>query len=122
MAPVDGRPQGAVPGRGVLGVGEQPVPPVQPVEHLPHTQRAHPDRGQLDRAPARTVPDSPLTRREAEVAELLGQGLTNQQIADRLVVAVRTAEGHVERILSKLGFTSRSQVAVWTASRSIPRP
>ncbi|NNN33908.1 tetratricopeptide repeat protein [Streptomyces sp. S3(2020)] len=71
---------------------------------------------------ARRVPDSPLTRREAEVAELLGQGLTNQQIADRLVVAVRTAEGHVERILSKLGFTSRSQVAVWTASRGTARP
>lgn len=68
------------------------------------------------------MPVSPLTRREAEVAELLGQGLTNQQIADRLVVAVRTAEGHVERILGKLGFTSRSQVAVWTASRSTTRP
>ncbi|WP_405649505.1 ATP-binding protein [Streptomyces sp. NBC_00019] len=74
------------------------------------------------RSPVRPVPVSPLTRREAEVAELLGQGLTNQQIADRLVVAVRTAEGHVERILGKLGFTSRSQVAVWTASRSTTRP
>lgn len=74
------------------------------------------------RSPARPVPDSPLTRRETEVAELLAQGLTNQQIADRLVVAVRTAEGHVERILNKLGFTSRSQVAVWAESRRAARP
>ncbi len=71
---------------------------------------------------ARPVLDSPLTRRETEVAELLAEGLTNQQIADRLVVALRTAEGHVERILSKLGFTSRSQVAVWTEGRRAIRP
>ncbi|MEV0470967.1 helix-turn-helix transcriptional regulator [Streptomyces prunicolor] len=71
---------------------------------------------------ARPVLDSPLTRREAEVAELIAEGLTNQQIADRLVVALRTAEGHVERILSKLGFTSRSQVAVWAEGRRATRP
>ncbi|WP_307781844.1 LuxR C-terminal-related transcriptional regulator [Streptomyces sp. MBT65] len=71
---------------------------------------------------ARPVFDSPLTRRETEVAELIAEGLTNQQIADRLVVALRTAEGHVERILSKLGFTSRSQVAVWAEARRAVRP
>jgi non-specific serine/threonine protein kinase len=71
---------------------------------------------------ARPVLDSPLTRRETEVAELIAEGLTNQQIADRLVVALRTAEGHVERILSKLGFTSRSQVAVWAEARRAVRP
>ncbi len=73
-------------------------------------------------SPARQVLDSPLTRRETEVAELVAEGLTNQQIADRLVVALRTAEGHVERILSKLGFTSRSQVAVWAEARRAMRP
>ena len=77
--------------------------------------------GERESAP-RPVLDSPLTRREAEVAELIAEGLTNQQIADRLVVALRTAEGHVERILSKLGFTSRSQVAVWAQSRRATRP
>ncbi|WP_433179665.1 ATP-binding protein [Actinoallomurus sp. CA-150999] len=55
----------------------------------------------------------PLTRREAEVARLVAQGLSNKEIAARLVVASRTAEGHVERILAKLGFTSRTQIAVW---------
>nr|WP_234310125.1 helix-turn-helix transcriptional regulator [Streptomyces sp. NRRL S-475] len=59
-----------------------------------------------------------LTRRETEVARLVAEGLANQQIADRLVIARRTAEGHVERILSKLGFSNRSQIAAWmTAQR-----
>ncbi|MEY9993901.1 putative ATPase/DNA-binding CsgD family transcriptional regulator [Streptomyces sp. V4I8] len=59
-----------------------------------------------------------LTRRETEVAELVAQGLANQQIADRLIIARRTAEGHVERILGKLGFSNRSQIAAWmTAQR-----
>ncbi|MGW6908343.1 LuxR C-terminal-related transcriptional regulator [Streptomyces sp. NPDC054940] len=58
-----------------------------------------------------------LTRRETEVAELVAQGLANQQIADRLVIARRTAEGHVERILGKLGFSNRSQIAAWVAAQ-----
>ncbi|MEW2299884.1 LuxR C-terminal-related transcriptional regulator [Streptomyces sp. NPDC006655] len=58
-----------------------------------------------------------LTRRETEVAELVAEGLGNQQIADRLVIARRTAEGHVERILGKLGFRNRSQIAAWVTAR-----
>ncbi|MFJ4468899.1 ATP-binding protein [Streptomyces sp. NPDC089424] len=58
-----------------------------------------------------------LTRRETQVAELVAEGLANQQIADRLVIARRTAEGHVERILSKLGFSNRSQIASWVTAR-----
>lgn len=56
---------------------------------------------------------SPLTRRETEIARLVAQGLSNKEIAATLVIAQRTAEGHIEHILSKLGFTSRAQVAVW---------
>jgi predicted ATPase/DNA-binding CsgD family transcriptional regulator len=56
---------------------------------------------------------SPLTRRETEIAHLVAQGLSNKEIAATLVIAQRTAEGHIEHILSKLGFTSRAQVAVW---------
>ncbi|MBP2323530.1 non-specific serine/threonine protein kinase [Kibdelosporangium banguiense] len=56
---------------------------------------------------------SVLTNREREVATLIAQGLTNKEIAARLVIAQRTAEGHVERILTKLGLTSRTQVATW---------
>jgi len=60
-------------------------------------------------------PRSPLTSREQEIAELVAQGMSNKQIAARLVIAQRTAEGHVEHILAKLGFTSRSQIAGWVA-------
>ncbi|MFD4661091.1 ATP-binding protein [Kitasatospora sp. NPDC058444] len=55
-----------------------------------------------------------LTKRESQVAELVAEGLTNKDIAARLTIAQRTAENHVERILGKLGFTSRTQLAVWT--------
>lgn len=61
---------------------------------------------------------APLTRREWQVADLVAEGLTNKQIAARLVIARRTAENHVERILGKLGFTSRTQLAVWVRTRT----
>jgi predicted ATPase/DNA-binding CsgD family transcriptional regulator len=54
-----------------------------------------------------------LTRRESEIAELIAQGLTNKEIAARLVISQRTVETHVEHILTKLGFSSRTQVAGW---------
>jgi non-specific serine/threonine protein kinase len=63
-----------------------------------------------------------LTRRELQIAELIARGLSNKDIASTLVIAQRTAEGHVEHILYKLGFTSRTQVAAWVAERrSMPR-
>jgi len=57
-----------------------------------------------------------LTPRELEVARLVARGRSNKQIAAELVISQRTAEGHVERILAKLGFTSRAQVAAWIAA------
>ncbi|EKT81638.1 protein kinase/ LuxR family transcriptional regulator [Rhodococcus opacus M213] len=59
-----------------------------------------------------------LTKRERQVAGLIAEGLTNQAIADRLVISPRTAQGHVEHILAKLGFTSRAQVAAWVVERT----
>jgi DNA-binding CsgD family transcriptional regulator len=53
-----------------------------------------------------------LTRRERDVAELLAQGLTNREIAERLFIGVRTAEYHVDQLRNKLGVRSRAQVAV----------
>ena len=69
--------------------------------------------------PARPSGEKPggLTPREWEIAQLLGEGLSNKEIADRLVISLRTAETHVERILSKLGFTSRLQVPSWVADQ-----
>jgi predicted ATPase/DNA-binding CsgD family transcriptional regulator len=61
-----------------------------------------------------------LTRREAQVAELVGRGLSNKEIAATLVISQRTAEGHVQRILTKFGFTSRAQVATWVAEQRQP--
>lgn len=61
-----------------------------------------------------------LTNREAEVSELVAQGLTNKAIAERLVISQRTAQGHVEHVLTKLGFTSRVQIASWVVEQSRP--
>lgn len=59
----------------------------------------------------------PLSRREREVAELVAQGETNRAIAAALFVSERTAQTHVQNILNKLGFSNRSQIASWVASR-----
>jgi DNA-binding NarL/FixJ family response regulator len=58
---------------------------------------------------------SPLTQRQHAVALLVGQGSTNRQIAERLVITERTAGAHIEHILDKLGFSSRTQIGVWVA-------
>ncbi|MDG5803424.1 LuxR C-terminal-related transcriptional regulator [Streptomyces ossamyceticus] len=73
----------------------------------------------LQQEPPQAVTEAPvpLTARETEVALLVAEGLANQQIADRLVIARRTAEGHVERILGKLGFHNRSQIAAWATTQ-----
>jgi predicted ATPase/DNA-binding CsgD family transcriptional regulator len=58
-----------------------------------------------------------LTKREAEIAGLLAEGLTNREIASRLVISQRTVESHVDHVLAKLGMTSRAQVAGWVADQ-----
>jgi ATP/maltotriose-dependent transcriptional regulator MalT len=61
------------------------------------------------------VARSPLTHREEDVAALVASGLSNRQIAERLVIAERTAATHIEHILAKLDFTSRTQIGIWAA-------
>jgi predicted ATPase/DNA-binding CsgD family transcriptional regulator len=56
-----------------------------------------------------------LTRREKELAGLVARGLTNGEIAARLFISERTAERHLENIRTKLGFSTRSQIAAWAA-------
>ncbi|GAA4622808.1 LuxR family transcriptional regulator [Actinoallomurus vinaceus] len=65
--------------------------------------------------PAATV--GALTRRERQIAELVATGMRNRDIAAELVIATRTAEGHIQNILKKLGFTSRSQIAAWVTAQ-----
>jgi predicted ATPase/DNA-binding CsgD family transcriptional regulator len=61
-----------------------------------------------------------LTSREREIAELVAQGLSNREIAQRLVISKRTVDAHIEHIYGKLGVSSRVQLANWlTASRPI---
>ncbi len=60
-----------------------------------------------------------LTHRERQVAAVVTQGLSNQEIADELVVSVKTVEAHITRILSKLGFSSRAQIAAWAVDKGL---
>jgi len=60
-----------------------------------------------------------LSARELEVVELIAGGLTNRQIADRLIISERTAHAHVRNILDKLGLPSRVAVATWAAESGI---
>lgn len=60
-----------------------------------------------------------LTPRERQVAELIAQGLTNRGIAQRLILSPRTVDGHVARLLTRIGATNRTQVAGWMAQHGI---
>jgi DNA-binding NarL/FixJ family response regulator len=59
-----------------------------------------------------------LSTREHEVAALVTEGLTNRQIASRLVIATRTVDNHVQHIFDKLAVSSRAQVAARVAVRT----
>ena len=74
------------------------------------------DERDVPRVPA---PRSPLglTARELEVAEHVAAGQTNKEIAQLLYLSPRTVENHVQRILTKLGYNSRTQIAVWLVSQ-----
>ena len=67
------------------------------------------------RQPTADTAGSPLSPRELEVAQLVARGLTNKQIGQALYVSERTAENHVQHILTKLRLRNRSQIAVWAS-------
>lgn len=88
--------------------------------HLPYAG----DRDELVRAVRRFLGLRPgrrfsgvLTARQYEVAKLVSEGCTNREIASRLGIDERSAEGHVERIRLRLGFRSRAQIAAWFAEQ-----
>jgi non-specific serine/threonine protein kinase len=64
-------------------------------------------------------PWAPLTERERQVAVLVAQGLSNRQIAERLIITTNTAGVHVVHILDKLGLHSRAQIAAWVVARGL---
>ncbi len=61
-------------------------------------------------------PWHPLSAREFEVSQLVAAGLTNRQIAERLVLAPKTISAHVTHILTKLGAARRTEIAAWSAT------
>jgi len=81
----------------------------------------------LAEAPPAAAPSSEapavamLTRRERQVVALLARGLTNRQIAEALVLTEGTAENYVQRILGKLNFNNRAQIAVWAVEHGVDR-
>ena len=64
----------------------------------------------------------PLTNREIDIAQLVAQGLTNREIADRRHISERTVDTHVRSVIGKLGVRSRTQIAAWVAGRSAKAP
>ena len=67
----------------------------------------------LERAAER----SPLTSREQEIVVLIGEGLSNRALAERLSVSVRTIEGHIYRAMAKTGAADREDLAAMLPRR-----
>ena len=101
------RPPSPLPGRSAERCRRRrPLP-----RRWPSTSRGSaPDRSEHQTAAG------PLTQREQQVATLIARGWTNRQIAAELVVSERTVATHVEHILSKLDFVSRTQIGVWISA------
>jgi DNA-binding CsgD family transcriptional regulator len=94
------------------------IPELRDMKMQPGLERALALRANVAPTVARaSAPESGsvLTAREREIASLMTDGLSNHDIAERLVISENTVEVHVKHILGKLGFRSRAQVAGWFA-------
>lgn len=93
----------------------------QALEYALHSTHATPPKAKEKGTVKKETAVDLLTAREREVAALVALGLTNRDIAARLVVTERTAETHVQNILNKLGFTSRAQIAAWAVGHGLEK-
>jgi DNA-binding NarL/FixJ family response regulator len=87
---------------------------------VPHEQLAVAANELIEPRPAQT--SDRLTLRQCEVAALIAQGRSNRQIAEALVITERTVASHVEQILNRLGFVSRTQIGVWASEHGLHPP
>jgi DNA-binding NarL/FixJ family response regulator len=72
--------------------------------------------------PARRSDLHPLTRRQAEIARLVAEGLTNKEMAKRLWLSERGAEGNIQNIYNKLGIHKRSELTRWVLEHDLRSP
>jgi len=100
----------------------QAAPLEQAIKYALATTEAPPPSDKRTEKSAADPRASLLTPREREVAVLVAHGLTNREIAAKLVVTPRTAETHVQNILNKLGLTSRVQIATWAVDCGLHAP
>jgi DNA-binding NarL/FixJ family response regulator len=122
---------------GAVGFLVKDTPVVQLIEAVraatrggavisPVTTRRLVDRIVASRTTPRTLPSADslgvLTARELEVLQMIARGLSNREIAARLVISELTAKTHVSRLLAKLGLTSRVQAAVLAYETELVRP
>lgn len=75
------------------------------------------DRTVTRRRAGQDDPTENLTPSELRVLDLIGEGLSNREIAERLGVAEKTVKNHITSLLAKMGLQRRTQVAAWVASR-----
>jgi NarL family two-component system response regulator LiaR len=73
------------------------------------------------RSTEQPLTEEPLTEREMEVLKWVAQGLSNQEIADRLVVSERTVRSHVSNVLDKLHLANRTQAALYALREGLAR-
>ncbi len=87
------------------------------------TRRLIEEYASRSRAPAEPPPAAdPLTDREREIVALVGHGLSNDEIAARLVISAATAKTHVSRAMIKLGTRDRAQLVVFAYEAGLVRP
>ncbi len=74
---------------------------------------------ELNQEPEQPLTEDPLTEREVDVLQQVAQGLSNQQIAENLVLSERTVRAHVSHILDKLHLANRTQAALYALRKGI---
>ena len=80
------------------------------------------DADELPATPGRQRPAGLLTGRERQIAALVGEGMSNRDIAQQLGISKRTVDAHLEHIFGKLGISSRVQLATTQLSPTAPSP